>query len=172
VLPFELLILATPVSRQVRRLQKRSGWREEIRTAAAAEWDESQAPVAQAVALKIGYFYHGGSFDLDNIINPIQNGLEGIVFSNDSLVVDLVASKRPLEGVFRVAMSPKLARGFASGTSYILLLLLQARSRYFDDQPRKPKAPGSCRRLCAAWISSSLKAARRSVAGILATVLA
>ena len=100
-LPFELVVVATPVSRQARRHEKRSAWRDEILAAALAELASDVDPVTQPVVLRIGYFYRGGSLDLDNIINSIQNGLEGVVFANDGQVTDLIEQEAAGRNVSR-----------------------------------------------------------------------
>ena len=58
----------------------------------------------------------GVAGDVDNIIKPIQDALEGLVYANDQSVADTSARKRKLDGAFRVVGIPeevaiRLSRG-------------------------------------------------------------
>ena len=46
--------------------------------------------------------------DTDNIIKPIQDGLIGLVYEDDSLVTDVEDNRPSLSGTFDVALCPLL----------------------------------------------------------------
>lgn len=70
------------------------------------------------VVLRLGYFYAGDpAADLDNIIKPIQDSLQGLVYADDIQVVDLVASSRPIAGNYHIPDSPLLAQAVLSASA-------------------------------------------------------
>jgi Holliday junction resolvase RusA-like endonuclease len=54
------------------------------------------------VALSITYYYDGDTPDVDNIIKPIQDALIGIVYQDDSQVVEARSSKTRIDGSFTI----------------------------------------------------------------------
>ena len=49
----------------------------------------------------ITYFYEGAPLDVDNIPKPILDALNGLVYSDDAKVSDLLCRKRDLNGDLR-----------------------------------------------------------------------
>jgi crossover junction endodeoxyribonuclease RusA len=56
---------------------------------------------------------------LDNIVKPIQDALQGLVYDDDEQVVDLIASMRRKEVDDSLLLTPTLARGFQGGSDFI-----------------------------------------------------
>jgi Holliday junction resolvase RusA-like endonuclease len=102
VLPFELFVFATPVSRQARSRKKRSDWREEIRAKALEVQSPNESPWSEPVRVRIGYYFRGDSLDVDNILKAILDGLGGVVYTDDNLIADLIVSKRSLDEFARI----------------------------------------------------------------------
>ena len=50
----------------------------------------------------ITYFFEEASLDVDNIPKPILDALNGVVYSDDSQVTDLLCRKRDLSGDLRI----------------------------------------------------------------------
>ena len=50
----------------------------------------------------ITYFYEDASLDVDNIPKPILDALNGLVYSDDTEVSDLLCRKRDLNGDLRI----------------------------------------------------------------------
>jgi Holliday junction resolvase RusA-like endonuclease len=121
-----MVVFATPVSRQARRKHKRTAWKETVRNEALAARSSGATPVAEPVVVKIGYYYRGASLDLDNIFKAILDGLEHVVYTEDNLIADIVASKRSLEQFVRVDVSPALARALASGADFVHIVVERA----------------------------------------------
>ena len=58
--------------------------------------------------------------DNDNMVKPIQDALNGLVYSDDSQITDTRVRKTSIDGRFEVrAMSPVLAGGFVRGVEFI-----------------------------------------------------
>ena len=76
-------------------------WTQEVQSVARQSWGTDQ-PFAGEVMVVITYFYEGASLDIDNIPKPILDALKGLIFSDDSLVTDLLCRKRDLKGDLRI----------------------------------------------------------------------
>ena len=90
--PFEFVIGGPAVSQQTRRTERREVWKEEVRSVARDRWT-SDSPVAGSVAVTITYFFESGEPDVDNIPKPILDAMQGVVYSDDTQVSDLLCRK-------------------------------------------------------------------------------
>ncbi|HEV7487786.1 MAG TPA: RusA family crossover junction endodeoxyribonuclease [Thermoanaerobaculia bacterium] len=123
MLPFELFVFATPVSRQARSRKKRSDWREEIRAKALEVQTSGESPWSEPVRVRIGYYFRGDSLDVDNILKAILDGLEGVVYTDDNLIADLIVSKRALDEFARMDVSVEFARALETGADFVHILV-------------------------------------------------
>jgi crossover junction endodeoxyribonuclease RusA len=58
--------------------------------------------------------------DNDNLVKPIQDALNALVYADDGLITDTSLRKTDLNGRFQVrGMSPILAEGFCSGEEFL-----------------------------------------------------
>jgi hypothetical protein len=72
------------------------------------------------MTLRVAYFYvNEAAADLDNIVKPIQDALQGLVYDDDEQVVDLVASMRRKQVDESLELTATLARGFLGGSDFI-----------------------------------------------------
>jgi Holliday junction resolvase RusA-like endonuclease len=77
------------------------------------------------VAVKITYFHPGNAPDVDNIIKPIQDALNGVVYTDDNQVVSTACALKSVNGTFRVkGMSAEVAKGFVSGRDFVWIRIL------------------------------------------------
>lgn len=83
----DFIVRGTPKSQGARF---RGEWQDEVRRGVPA-----QLPLlAPPYRLRIDFFYDATTdLDVDNIIKPIQDALEGIVYDNDEAVVDVCSRK-------------------------------------------------------------------------------
>jgi len=123
VLPFELFVFATPVSRQTHRKRKRRDWREVIREEALVVRPVGESAVAEPIRVRVGYYFRGGSLDVDNILKAILDGLEGVVYTDDNLIMDLIVSKRSLDEFVRLEVSAAFARALATGADFVHIVV-------------------------------------------------
>jgi Holliday junction resolvase RusA-like endonuclease len=123
VLPFERFVFATPVSRQSRDRKKRRDWREEIRAKALEVQAPHDLPWSEPIRVRIGYYFRGDSLDVDNILKAILDGLEGVVYTDDNLIADLVVSKRSFDEFARVDVSAAFARALETGADFVNILV-------------------------------------------------
>jgi len=80
-----------------------------------------------AFVLRIAYFHvDAAAADLDNIVKPIQDALQGIAYADDRQVIDLVASMRRKGSPGPLLLTPILADGFSGGSDFIHVVVDQS----------------------------------------------
>ena len=58
--------------------------------------------------------------DVDNLVKPIQDALQGIAYHNDRQITDMTARRRDIDSSFKVRyMSPTLAMAFSDGRQFV-----------------------------------------------------
>ena len=127
MLPFEFIIVGTPVSQQTREKRRLRQWKDTVRSSATLRWPGGDLPVNVPIQIFAVYYYEGAALDTENMIKPIQDALKGLVYSDDCIITDSRASKRKLDHPFRVkGMSRVLADGFCNGCEFIHVKILEA----------------------------------------------
>ena len=130
MLPFEFIVVGTPVSHQTKNKARLRKWKEAVRNEASNQWPNAEPMIDQPVQILIVYYYEGAAMDTDNMIKPIQDAMKGSIFSDDCLVTDSRAAKRNLDGSYQVkGMSPVIAKGFCSGSEFVHVKILEAPSQ-------------------------------------------
>jgi crossover junction endodeoxyribonuclease RusA len=62
--------------------------------------------------------------DNDNMVKPIQDALNGLVYEDDRQITDIEVRKTDINGSFRIrGMSPILAEGFIKGKEFIYICI-------------------------------------------------
>ena len=119
MLPFEFIILGPPVSQQTRRRERLQHWRARIRNAAESGW-LTDIPLEQEITVEITYLFEGAPADVDNIIKPILDAMEGVVFKNDSQITDLIIRRRNIAGPYTIdSVSSILAEALANRLEFL-----------------------------------------------------
>lgn len=122
MLPFEFIIDGPPVSHQTRKAERLQAWERTVRAAAAQRWPANTPPVTVSLRFSVTYYHDGVSvrIDNDNLVKPIQDALNGLVYEDDRQITDIYVRKTDLNGSFRVrGMSPVLAEGFCRGNEFL-----------------------------------------------------
>jgi crossover junction endodeoxyribonuclease RusA len=126
----EFRVTGTPISNQSHNRQLLAEWRAAVAYAASEEVGGGFAPVTDDVELKVVYYYVNGSAqipDEDNLLKPIQDALIGIIYQDDSQVVDGSCHKRDLDGRFQVRrLSQVLADAFVQGDEFVHVIVRDA----------------------------------------------
>jgi crossover junction endodeoxyribonuclease RusA len=130
MLPFEFTVPGPPVSHQSRNKAKLEAWRRSVRDAAALRWGTA---AALGVRLKISVcYYHEGRavrIDNDNMVKPIQDALNGLVYQDDRLITDTVVRKTNIDGLFCVrGYSLVLLAALAKGDEFVHIVVAEAPS--------------------------------------------
>ncbi len=125
--PFEFLLRRKPVSQQTRRQALLREWKEFVRQEAALCWASSHLPANGPVCITLVYLYDKIPLDVDNIIKPIQDALVGLVFSDDSIVTDIIIRKGQLGSNFnRTEASPLLIEGLEYRGEFVYVHIADA----------------------------------------------
>ncbi|NJK27784.1 MAG: RusA family crossover junction endodeoxyribonuclease [Coleofasciculaceae cyanobacterium SM2_3_26] len=122
---FEFIIPGKPVSHQAKDRQRVRVWTEKVRQTAVAAWKEAN-PLSDPLRVIITHYYDAPDGnedsvpDSDNIVKPVREALNGVLYKDDSQITDFISRRRNLNGSFRIrGMSPVLAEGFCKGESFL-----------------------------------------------------
>lgn len=122
-LPWEFVALGVPISSQASGTSK-TRWKSTVAVAAQAAWG-TDPPLDIEVMLQLTYFHESAPLDVDNMIKPIQDALNGIVYVDDKQVARVVSTRSDLDGSFRVrGLSEPLAVGFMSDGPFVHVKVL------------------------------------------------
>lgn len=122
MLPFEFIVIGTPLSHQTHNRQRLQEWKSHVARAASERWSASWSPVTSDVRITVEYFHERPTvrIDGDNLLKPIQDAMIGLIYADDHQVVDAIIQKRNIDDAFRVRrMSPVLALGFIRGDEFV-----------------------------------------------------
>ncbi len=98
-----------------------------MRQVADSYWSSSHTVATEWVMLQITYFYSDDKLDVDNIVKPIQDALNGLAYVDDGQITDLIVRKRNLSGNFIIErISSTLAEGFARGDEFLHIVITDA----------------------------------------------
>ena len=125
MLPFEFIVVGTPVSHQSKNKKRIRAWKSQILSAAQSRWPPTTPPLTCEITLEITYFYDTAAPDVDNIIKPVQDALIGLVYHDDAAVTRTSSRKSRLDGAFRVrGVSTELASALAIGNEFLRVRVL------------------------------------------------
>jgi hypothetical protein len=123
--PVEFIVVGTPVSHQARRREALRSWMATVEEKARLALAAGPDPVGEPVEVLVVYYHDEGAANLpdeDNLLKPIQDAMQGIVYADDTQVRDGTCSKRNLDAAFKVRrMSPVLADGFVQGEEFVYI---------------------------------------------------
>lgn len=95
----EFTVEGPPVSQQAGNRPALLAWKARVRHAAFQRWPSGRFPVdTYGLRMIVAYFHDGPTFrmDNDNMVKPIQDALQGLVYVNDVQVTDTIVQKRDL----------------------------------------------------------------------------
>jgi crossover junction endodeoxyribonuclease RusA len=95
----EFVVRGTPISTGASGKSK-AKWRAKVSAAATAALGVDHGVVADAVRATVVYFYVDTDLDLDNILKPILDAMNGLVYVDDFQVANIVAAKRDVAGSY------------------------------------------------------------------------
>ncbi|MFC3193197.1 RusA family crossover junction endodeoxyribonuclease [Marinicella sediminis] len=123
MIPFEFTIKGPPISHQAKSKSK-NRWKTAVAAAAKAKIKQGDVPTIDEVAIRITYYYEGDTPDVDNIIKPIQDALIGLVYVDDSQVIQAVSSKARIDGSFTIrGASAELLLAFSNKDTFVHILI-------------------------------------------------
>lgn len=121
MLPFEFTVTGPPLSHQTRDRSKLKAWRDSVREIAAERWSTTP-PVEHSLRIVVTYYHEGPAIrmDNDNLVKPIQNALNGLIYTDDRQITDIAVRKTDIDGAFRIrGMSNVLLEAFQRGDEFL-----------------------------------------------------
>jgi crossover junction endodeoxyribonuclease RusA len=119
----EFVVRGTPISTGASRRSK-AKWRAKVSAAATTALGNDYAVVADVVRATVVAFYVDTDLDLDNILKPILDAMNGLVYVDDFQVTNIVAAKRDVAGSYVLTdASPVLVEQLAAWESGDLVLV-------------------------------------------------
>lgn len=120
MIPFAYIITGTPVSLQTNNRAKLQEWKAKVRETAAAALPIGMEATRDRVQVIITHYCIIQSSDLDNIVKPIVDSMNSIVYIDDRQVTDLTVKRRKFkEFADLTAISPGIAEALAAGEEFI-----------------------------------------------------
>jgi hypothetical protein len=120
MIPFDFVIEGPPVSHQTRNRARLRAWKQAVRIAAQGYWTAGDPPSGDDLTIVVTNFYATAAPDVDNIVKPIQDALNGLVYGDDHQITDCHTRKRKIDGAFKVqGLSRALADGFVNYKDFI-----------------------------------------------------
>ena len=126
---FEFVRLGIPCTVQTRNPSRLDNYRRDVRRAARALWPGEVAPLTVVVKVSISYYYTSDEIDIDNIIKPILDQLNGLVYVDDKQVVRVVGQKQNILAAEQSALllplirTQLLADGLRSKDNFVYVLV-------------------------------------------------
>ena len=81
-------------------------------------------PVSDELKITVQYIHERPSaqIDGDNLLKPIQDALNGLVYVDDRQIIDTSTKMRNIDGAFQIrGMSPTLVDGFLNGKEFVYI---------------------------------------------------
>jgi crossover junction endodeoxyribonuclease RusA len=118
--PFDICVHGIPISAQTKHRAQLQTWREQVRSACRELWPVERAILTGPVRLSVTYYGEHKGPDLDNLVKPIQDALQQVVYGNDRQVIGFSARFEDIDERFAARyMSPVLAAAFVRGDPFV-----------------------------------------------------
>jgi hypothetical protein len=115
----EFLLPRRPLSHQAKNSIHKQEWRNFVYGRAFSKW--TQKPITQgSLKFSVVYLCEDDPGDINNIIKPIQDALNALVYSDDSLIWDVTGHMRLLSDPIDIVGLPALlAEAVIGGTECV-----------------------------------------------------
>jgi crossover junction endodeoxyribonuclease RusA len=118
-------VTGSAISHRSRNKVLLANWRQTVSLAAAQAWGDRE-PLE--IPLKITASYHHEKksirIDTDNLVQPIQNALIGLIYQDDRWITDTVVRKTSINGLFYVrGASMVLLGAFSKGETFVHIVV-------------------------------------------------
>jgi hypothetical protein len=117
---FEFVVEGPPLSHQTEDRKKLGRWRNKVRRSAARLW--RAPPLTVSLMITVAYYHEGLTvpIDNDNMIKPIQDSLNGLLYVDDRLITDTLIRKTPIDSPINArGLSLVLLRAFSKGQEFL-----------------------------------------------------
>lgn len=104
---FEFLIPKRPLSSQTKNRPNLQKWKQFVRDEASKVW-VGEPLLETSLHFFLVYLCDEAPADTDNIIKPIQDSLNKLVYNDDQQITDVESHRRSLIGTFDITRCPRL----------------------------------------------------------------
>jgi hypothetical protein len=123
----EVCVHGQPVSAQTGNRRALQAWTGRVRAACEAALGAGQLPIEGSVTIRVTHYFEISIGDVDNLVKPIQDALQGVAYANDKQVTDVIGNRRNIDGSFRVRyISERLAAAFTDGRPFVHIRVWQS----------------------------------------------
>jgi hypothetical protein len=117
---FEFCVAGRPVSAQAENRILLQNWKARVAVAARAAWPASNQALSCDLELRVTYYSERRIADQDNLLKPIQDALQGLVYENDRQIKDTMSNWRDINARFVIRnVSLPLAVAFSNGDPFL-----------------------------------------------------
>lgn len=118
--PIEFIFNGPPLSLQSKNKARKRNYMAMIANEATNSLPAGFSPTVDEVEIIITYYYENQAGDVDNIIKPIQDSLNGVIYMDDAQVVDSRSRRKDINGSYKIRnVSAKILEGFSLGNDFI-----------------------------------------------------
>jgi Holliday junction resolvase RusA-like endonuclease len=128
MLLLEFVVTGQPVSHQSKNTARLLAWKNDVRAAAKAVW-RRRKPLQQPLEIVVAYYHEGSAVNLDNdnLIKPIQDALNRVVYDDDVLITDIKVRKTCIdEPIEARRASLVLLEAFSRGDQFLHIVISDA----------------------------------------------
>jgi len=116
----EFIFDGPPLSLQSKNKARKRNYKAMVASTASNALPNGYVPTTEEVKIIITNYYETQSGDVDNIIKPIQDALNGVVYVDDVQVVESSSRRRNINSSYKIRrVSAKILEGFSKGTDFI-----------------------------------------------------
>lgn len=117
---FEFCVPGRPVSAQAENRILLQNWKAKVFATARAAWPVSWQAFSCDVEPQVTHYADRRVADRDNLLKPIQDALQGLVYQNDRQIKDTTSNWRDINGKFTIRnVSLPLAVAFSTGDEFL-----------------------------------------------------
>lgn len=123
---FELLLPRRPVSYQAKNSNNKQAWKDYIYGRAFSEWKQNPISIG-GLKFTVVYLCESDPCDINNIIKPIQDALNSLVYADDGLVWDVAGHMRLLsEPIDTFGLPTLLAEAVIQGRECVYVSVIES----------------------------------------------
>lgn len=118
--PIEFIFNGPPLSLQSKNKARKRNYIAMVANEAVSALPLGFSPTTDEVDIIITYYFENQAGDVDNIIKPIQDSLNGVIYVDDAQVVDTRSRRKDINGSYKIrSVSAKILEGFSRGNDFI-----------------------------------------------------
>ena len=122
---FELLLPRRPLSYQAKNSENKQAWKDYVYGRAFAVWRKNPIS-AKALRFTVVYLCESDPCDINNVIKPIQDALNSLVYADDSLIWDVTGHMRLLSDPIDIVGLPEQLQDAVIGSECVYIRITES----------------------------------------------